>query len=443
MLTKSISWLLALSLIAFTSIADTYVYLTNNSDQPLTLQVAHDGTDRLKYGEQWQQYEEKIGPWETKKVLGFNRWVGVKSNQTYRFHTVISNSRGESTTLRQVMRGYWYNSAIEFGVSAADVESSLKSDREIHRSETQSFGDLTTELAFKSSSTVMYDDLHYTITPAYPAEPVDNNEQHLKVLSYNIWALPAIAADISQRFEIIPEYVHGYDVIAFQEVFASGRQAFLQTLASEYPYQTEILSNGSYNIHDGGVVIVSRHPIVNEAQFVFPECSGSDCFADKGVVYAEIIKDGLAYHLFATHAASHDTDQARHNRQLQFKHIRALATSLEIPSYEPVIYSGDFNVNKRKFPDDYQQMLANLNAAEPQYSGYIDSTFDPRINSYAGQALTGSENVEYLDYIFVSNEYGQRSYNNNRVDVPRTTDQRLWQQYNLSDHFPVSADIRP
>ncbi|MDW1502399.1 phospholipase, partial [Vibrio sp. YT-19(2023)] len=52
-------------------------------------------------------------------------------------------------------------------------------------------------------------------------------------------------------------------------------------------------------------------------------------------------------------------------------------------------------------------------------------------------------NVEYLDYVMVSNEYGVKSFNDNRVDVPRSTAEGLWKHYNLSDHFPVSAVIKP
>ncbi|GAL35593.1 putative phospholipase C [Vibrio maritimus] len=43
----------------------------------------------------------------------------------------------------------------------------------------------------------------------------------------------------------------------------------------------------------------------------------------------------------------------------------------------------------------------------------------------------------------VSREFGQRTSNDNRVDIPRSTDDSLWKHYNLSDHFPVSAAIKP
>ncbi|EHK8983685.1 sphingomyelin phosphodiesterase [Vibrio vulnificus] len=441
---KITQWSLILTgLIAMPALADTDVYLTNNSDQPLTIQIKHDGSDLLKYGDEWQQHVQTLGPWETKSVLSFNRWDGVKINHTYRFETVVSNPKGESISLNQVMRGHWYNSSIQYGVSAADVNLSLKDDRNVHRSPTLAFGEREVELAFKSSATARYDDLHYTITPSKVDEVVDDNDQHLKVMTYNIWALPAIASHIGERFELIPDYVKGYDVLALQEVFANGRDAFLRELAKEYPYQTKMLDKNGFNIYDGGVIIVSRYPIVNQAQFVFPDCTGTDCFADKGVNYAEVIKGGEAYHVFATHTASYDTDTARDYRQRQFKQMRSLAQSLKIPANETVIYSGDFNVNKRKFPGDYQQMIANLSAIEPHYSGYTESTFDPRINNFAGEPLSGGENVEYLDYVMVSNEYAVKGDNNNRVDIPRSTAESLWKHYNLSDHFPVSTVIKP
>ncbi|MBU2895853.1 sphingomyelin phosphodiesterase [Vibrio hepatarius] len=434
--------ILLVSLVVTPVMADTDVYLTNNSSQPLTIQVSHDGSDTLEYGKEWQQPVETLGPWETKLVLSFNRWEGVKSGQTYRFNTVVSNSVGEAIELNQVMDGHWYNSSIQYGVSSSDLELALRDDREVHRFSTSAFGEHNSELSFKSSKTARYDDLHYTITPVKSGEVSEPDENTLKIMTYNIWALPVMASHIDDRFDIIPDHVLGYDVLALQEVFASGRNEFLRELAKEYPYQTEMLDKKGANIHDGGVIIVSRFPIVEQAQYVFPDCAGTDCFADKGVNYAEVIKGGKAYHVFASHTASSDTDKAREYRQRQFKQIRALAKSLEIPSQETVVYSGDFNVNKLKFPIDYQLMMENLSVIEPDYSGYTESTFDPRVNDFSGKALSGGEHVEYLDYVMVSNEYAVKMHNNNRVDVPRTTDERLWKHYNLSDHFPVSAVIK-
>ena len=86
-------------------------------------------------------------------------------------------------------------------------------------------------------------------------------------------------------------------------------------------------------------------------------------------------------------------------------------------------------------------MLANLNAHEPAYGGYTEATFDPRINPYAGGPLSGGANVEYLDYLVVSREYGNASHNLNTVWIPRSSDGSLWPASNLSDHFPVKGEI--
>ena len=425
------------------ALADSDIYLTNNTDQAMSIQVNHTGSDLLEEGNEWQQHVQTLKPWETKMVLSFNRWEGVKSGDTYQFETLVTNENGESMSLLQKVKGYWYKSSLGHSASANDVALSWTDDRETHRYQSQyNSNSSSTEIAFKASATGRYDDIYYSLTPQKIDEQPINDADTLKVMSYNVWALPVVAKHIGDRFQEIPKYLKGYDVVMLQEVFASGRDAFLRDLAKEYPYQTKMLNHPGMNVYDGGVTIVSRYPIVNEGQYVYPDCSGTDCFADKGVNYAEVIKNGKAYHVLATHTASFDTDTARDYRQRQFRQIREFAQAQNIPVTDTVVYGGDFNVNKRKFPTDYQQMFANLSADEPQYAGYTESTFDPRINAYAGSALSGGENIEYLDYVVVSNEFAIRTENINTVKVPRTTVANLWKHWNLSDHFPVKAVIR-
>lgn len=436
----AIYWLI--SLMPCWLMADTDVYVTNNSGQPAQIIIEQTGNDQLELGDEWIQHVNHLGPYETKMVLSFNRWQGVKTNKTYLFETRLSYPDGDSVTLNQELKGYWNKTTLRHGASSHDKSLKWHTDRNIHRFHTTMDGfETPVEVAFKAKATARYDDLYYAITPQHKEETPNNNGSELKVLTYNIWALPAISSHINDRFELIPDYVKGYDVLLIQEAFAAGRDEFLRELAQEYPYQTRMLDKPGINLYDGGVIIVSRFPIVSQDQYVFPDCSGTDCFADKGASYAEIIKHGKAYHLVATHAASSDSTQARENRQKQFRQMRELIQRQSIPKSEVVLYGGDFNVNKRKFPDDYQSMLANLASIEPDYAGYTESTFDPRINSFAGKTLSGGDNVEYLDYIVVSKEYAATAGNNNTVKVPRTGTESLWEHWDLSDHFPVKAAI--
>src|SRR5690606_31628476 len=132
---------------------------------------------------------------------------------------------------------------------------------------------------------------YYVVTNDTLPEPVSGADA-LKVLSYNIYALPLVATKISERLAELPKHLKGYDVILFQEAFSSDRTGMLQQLAAEYPYQTHVpkIPYDGINVFDSGVLVVSRYPIVATADFIYPDCSGTDCFADKGIIYAEVIK---------------------------------------------------------------------------------------------------------------------------------------------------------
>ncbi len=115
----------------------------------------------------------------------------------------------------------------------------------------------------------------------------------LKVLTYNLFMrAPTFFFWNRQgrRARLLPDQLHGYDVIVLQEAFSNiHRRMILQALEREYPYQTRILGRDRRFRQDGGVVIISRWPIMSEDQRLFGKrCAGFDCWAQKGCVYARI-----------------------------------------------------------------------------------------------------------------------------------------------------------
>lgn len=58
--------------------------------------------------------------------------------------------------------------------------------------------------------------------------------------------------------------------------------------------------------------------------------------------------------------------------------------SLNIPSNEPVIMAGDFNINKIGLPQDRDYLEAVLSATEPENRGY-NFTYDADTNTWAEQ----------------------------------------------------------
>lgn len=418
-------------------LADSYVYITNSTPETVQVRVNHYGDDTLEEGSEWQQEASEIAPYATARVLAFNRYDGLKSGRTYHFDTQVTGATS-TVTLQQQMGGTWYGSWIEHSAEGQDFQAPWADDRDIHRYHSQ-YDNRSSRVGFKADYTGGYDDFYYTIHNETPAEPLSGDDA-LKVLTYNIWALPLLASNIGDRLEELPSVLSGYDVLLLQEAFAADTEALLNTLSAEYPYQTEVLDEPGFNLYNGGVVIVSRYPIASTDFEVFQECTGTDCFADKGVVYAEIIRDGKAYHVTSTHTASFDSDEARALRQQQFQQIRALVERHQIPSFDAVMMGGDFNVNKLKFPGDYQQMLSNLVATAPQPTGYTRSTYDPSVNQNADGEL--SLGVEYLDYVVVSNTHRTPSASRNDVRVPRSDSDELWGIWDLSDHFPVMGEFQ-
>lgn len=420
------------------AMADSYVFVTNTTPQTVSVQITQTGSS-LQHGNEWAQEATQIAPYETKRILRMNRYVGIKSGKTYNFDTVISGG-GSQVTLKQTVTGTWSGSNIKHGMNTASTVSPWYTDRNIYRLDTQYAG-LPAKAAVKAEFTGGYDDFHYTIHQNTVTEPVSTSANELKVLSYNIYALPLVASKIGDRLNELPNHLNGYDVIMMQEAFSSDRTGMLNQLAQQYPYQTHVPASGSINLFDSGLVIVSRYPIVKTAQLIYPDCSGTDCFADKGVLYAEIIKNGKAYHVTSTHTASFDTAEARALRQIQFKQIRTLVNQQNIPSFDAVLMGGDFNVNKLLWPQDYQDMLSNLNATDPVSTGYTASTFDPRVNKLAGAAGSGGTTVEYLDYIVSSNTHRQPIQARNDVRVLRSIANPMYMTWDLSDHFPVMGQF--
>ena len=75
-----------------------------------------------------------------------------------------------------------------------------------------------------------------------PLLAVPKNKSELRVLTYNLYLrAPQLFFWNKQRkrTELLPDYLTGYDVLIFQEVFMNNnRNYLLEKLQDHYPYQT-------------------------------------------------------------------------------------------------------------------------------------------------------------------------------------------------------------
>lgn len=269
-------------------------------------------------------------------------------------------------------------------------------------------------------------------TARYLGRPED---RFLDVLTYNAALLPAAVSSTrpAERVALMAPYLKGYDVLVLQEVFVDEwRERLLTELADAYPYRGELVgrdgAGGFPFTEDGGIVILSRWPVVRQATMTFgPTCSGTDCLADKGVAYVAVRKGERTFHVFGTHAQSVYGFDPAAVRAAQFELFAGFVAGQDIPEDEPVLLAGDFNVNA--YSPELESMLRTLGASWPPLLGTVRATWDPGSNVWADGP------TEWLDYVLVADGYAVPAAAWNRALPLRVAGM------DLSDHHAVWARV--
>lgn len=420
--------LFVFALFSTQAFAESYMYLTNNTMQPLQLSTQQTGHNNIVHGDQWQQLATEVPPLGTVKFLRFNRDKGIKWGKEYEFNTQVSGT-DSSIVLRQKLRGTMTFS--KMWLSAQD--DPWHYDRDIH---SISLSD-ERELAFKSSTArASGDDIHYVIHDHFQKTEKTEYSNQLNVLTYNTWALlpPIESKNTGNRLDTIIDYMDTYDVVVFQEVFDPILTAKFRKKVSEvYPYMTEIPWKVG-KILTGGSFIASRWPIEAQEAIVYDACRADGCLAGKGINYAKVRKGSNSYHVFGTHTHAYTGAEDIATRFAQLAQLKALIDSKQIPYEEPVIMAGDFNVDKLNFPQEHVEFLELMNATEPEAVGEYPYSYAGPVNIYADDQYN-----EYLDYVLYSNDHLAPYIAENGLMTPRSTASGHWNSWDLSDHYPVEG----
>ena len=420
--------LFVLALFSTHAFSESYMYLTNNTMQPLQLSTEQTGYNNIVHGDQWQQLATEVPPLGTVKFLRFNRDKGIKWGKEYEFNTQVLGA-DQNIVLRQKLRGTMTFS--KMWLSAQD--DAWHYDRDIHR-----IG-LTDEreLAFKSSTArASGDDIHYVIHDHFQKTEKTEYSNQLNVLTYNTWALlpPIESKNTGNRLDTIIDYMDTYDVVVFQEVFDPILTAkFRKKVSAVYPYMTEIPWKVG-KILTGGSFIASRWPIEAQDAIVYDACKSDGCLAGKGMNYAKIRKGSNAYHVFGTHTHAYTGEDDIATRFAQLTQLKALIDGKNIPYEEPVIMAGDFNVDKLNYPQEHEDFLALMNATEPEAVGVYPYSYAGPVNIYADDQYN-----EYLDYVLYSNGHLAPYIAENGLMTPRSIASEHWNSWDLSDHYPVEG----
>ncbi|WP_422090588.1 sphingomyelin phosphodiesterase [Tenacibaculum ovolyticum] len=304
---------------------------------------------------------------------------------------------------------------------------------------------------------------------------------NLSVMSYNIFQLPSTAAFFGQAGTTYKEYERSEafnlvfqqrervgetpDVLAIQEGFNTFFDNVIrsQTIKKIYPYRTRLLGQvcddnvsgncGSFATHidarytNGGLIIFSKYPIEKRAEHVWTdearEYATYEGFANKGVTYAAIRKDGELFHIFNTHTNSEQPKYpATAIRKGQFNQMITFKNKLNIPASEPVIYLGDMNLENDKEKRDMESILsAKVNFTfHPDADGTYSYNNTVVKNTYHTHAVADLTYNKVLDYILYSTDH-KLPEGDPRMKITYLQSHNHPYKGDLSDHNPVITDF--
>ncbi|ORY75910.1 hypothetical protein LY90DRAFT_665786, partial [Neocallimastix californiae] len=198
----------------------------------------------------------------------------------------------------------------------------------------------------------------------------DDNIKYIRILTYNAFIRPPFVSTLDrdyrdERIKLIGENVfNDYDIIAFQEMFSylSDRVEHVIEVAKEYGlcYYWKGRKNTLFDLKsDGGLLILSRYPIVEHDIHQLIRGIHGDYFSNKSVMYAKIeVLPNKYIHFFTTHVQASYSDYPHVD---QSKSVRIRLTQLtEVRNFilektvntdisEPIMLLGDLNVNSRVY----------------------------------------------------------------------------------------------
>jgi endonuclease/exonuclease/phosphatase family metal-dependent hydrolase len=164
----------------------------------------------------------------------------------------------------------------------------------------------------------------------------------------------AIAEIITQISARLP------DVVGLCEVFADGeRETIRNSLRNIYPFFRDGPDEADLK-SDGGLLLLSRHPITVAHDIIYRDCDGNDCYANKGMIHARVEANSwpTPFDVFFTHAQDISTDDGVSTLYRQIHIMNVFIGTHGLPKI-PKIIMGDLNIPAEN-PQHYSKLLNEL-----------------------------------------------------------------------------------
>lgn len=195
------------------------------------------------------------------------------------------------------------------------------------------------------------------------------------------------------------------DVVGLCEVFADGEREMIRiSLLPIYPHFQEGPDEADLE-SDGGLLLLSKHPILQHHQIIYRDCVGNDCFANKGVIHIRVQPPNspMPYDVFFSHTQNIEEDGGKGALYAQLTRMNQMVQDYA-DSNIPTLIMGDLNI-PGEVPGHYNQLIERLEkpvdfwtvAGNTPSSGF---TFASDNNFYADDDDNPHQN-QRLDYIMM------------------------------------------
>lgn len=257
-----------------------------------------------------------------------------------------------------------------------------------------------------------------------------NCVKSLRILTLNLFLRPPLVKNNESDHKeartayFCNHFLDDYDIVCLQEVFSTFNSRRSQIIAAAHKkgflYSCHSPSPGFFSAQmiDGGLLILSRHPILESDFCGFGNGLFPDVFSLKGVLYAKVQVGTRDIHIFTLHAQAtypgndpETTKLYRRARKEQLDHSIKFIKKKTEGNEDPFVLMGDFNINAKS--DEYFDLISRID--ELDMSDLLRVRYDESPSTY-GIKLTNGEpeetvlshrneclNDTAIDYIFLSN----------------------------------------
>ncbi|OHT11780.1 Endonuclease/Exonuclease/phosphatase family protein [Tritrichomonas foetus] len=291
----------------------------------------------------------------------------------------------------------------------------------------------------------------------------------LRFLQYNVKWTPNIARlgrneFAKERAEILAQSVADYDVICLNEAYSyigSPVVQFIKTMKKKgftYVKRLPPTSIMSFEIVDGGVLVLSKYPILAHDTMTYELNVGYDMAVAKGVLYLRIqTGPGTHAHVFATHLQTNYPGSYLECRTVRFSQIYAFNSlrSRKATDGQPIILIGDLNVDARMpEPQTEKKTISEYNRLIKVLTTECYTLTDALFQSYGKHEVTygaddkrltvkeDQNSQKCLDYVLVWNrDEGQYIVAGTECNVVKFTVDGNKNFTQLSDHYGLACTV--